>query len=160
MLIGSPVNRAALGFRMAMHNGGGVFKRPRQNMRLVFERNSSAESFSEKARKPLIALASLHHIVIETFIFSLTGTLRFKVLAFLSLLSTVWKGQIYSKCALFSVVVAENADSTFPATSLHWRTSFSLLSHHHYFPHHHSHHHSHHHLHRHHIHYHHFPSSP
>ena len=89
VLIGSPVNRAALGFRTAMHNGGGVFKRPRQNMRLVFERNSSAESFSEKARKPLIALASLHHIVIETFIFSLTGTLRFKVLAFLSLLSTV-----------------------------------------------------------------------
>ena len=90
MLIGSRVNRAALGFRMAMmHNGGGVFKRPRQNMRLVFERNSSAESFSEKARKPLIALASLHHIVIKTFFYSLTGTLRFKVLAFLSLLSSV-----------------------------------------------------------------------
>ena len=89
MLIGSPVARAALGFRMAMHNGGGVFKRPRQNMRFVFERNSSAESFSEKARKPLIALASLHHIVIKTFIFSLTGTLRFKVLPFLSLLSPV-----------------------------------------------------------------------
>ena len=86
MLIGSPVTKAALGFRMAMHNGG-VLKR--QKMRLVFERNSSAESFSEKARKPLIALASLHHIVIETFIFSLTGTLRFKVLAFLFLLSPV-----------------------------------------------------------------------
>ena len=89
MLIGFRVNRAALGFRMAMHNGGGVFKTPRQNMRLVFERNRSAESFSEKARKPLIALASLHHIVIKTFIFSLTGTLRFKVSAVLSLLSTV-----------------------------------------------------------------------
>ena len=49
--------------------------------------NSSAESFSEKARKPLIALASLHHIVIKTFFFSVTGTLRFK--AFLSLLMTV-----------------------------------------------------------------------
>ena len=89
MLIGSPVTRAALGFRMAMHNGGGVFKRQRQNMRLVFERNSSAESFSKKARKPLIALASLHHIVINTFFFSVTGTLRFKVIAFLSLLMTV-----------------------------------------------------------------------